>query len=392
MRRRAPLIGLLLVAAALTGGLTLIFRLRLAQGDVFPPYSSLRADPLGLRALHDSLEQLPGLRVERSLRAIRKLEAGPERTILLAGLHPQRWERLRREDFEAIDGAARAGARVVVALRAEEVDEGAERRQAALEAETRARQKRAEAGEPERRKIDYAETRRRWGVGLKARRLVASRDGAVAADEAQAAGLPELVPWKSDVYFELEADAGWRVLYRRAMEPVLAERRLGRGSLVLVADSYFLSNEALQRERAPALLAWAIGPPAHVVFAEAHLGVVAEPGVAALARRYGLAGAFFTLLLLAVLFVWQRLAGFVPPAATATAEDAPLSYHPAAGLAALLRRAVAPADLVATCVREWQPTVRDSNRARVAAALAAAPRGAEPVTLYNAAVRALQRR
>ena len=52
-----------LVLAVFVAGLILLFRLRLGQGDVFPAYSSLRADPLGTLALHDSLAQLPGARV-----------------------------------------------------------------------------------------------------------------------------------------------------------------------------------------------------------------------------------------------------------------------------------------------------------------------------------------
>jgi len=207
---------------------------------------------------------------------------------------------------------------------------------------------------------------------------------------ASIAPLPEKIAWRSDVFFELADDAGWQVIYRRGTQPVLVERRLGRGSLVLAADSYFLSNEALQHDRAPALLAWTIGPHARVVFDEAHLGVQAQPGVAALARRYGLSGAFFTLLLLAALYVWRQMALFVPP--VESGGEMALTYHPAAGLEALLRRAVPANELAAACTAEWKPTARESDRARVAAALAATPKNSSAASRYNAAVRALRRR
>ena len=391
MRRHGARLVLVLALAALVGGLAILFRLRLAQGDVFPPYSSLRADPLGTRALHDALAQVPGLRVERWFKPFADLEPAPPRTIVYAGLWARGWTQVRREDFDAIDAALRNGSRVVLAMKAEAAPNEIEREEERKEKE---RAKKKEDAATKQRKGDrpavaYVDLKRRWGADVKERVLVERSSGAVRAEGGEAAGLPGTIPWRSDVYFELEPEADWQVLYRRGARPVLVERRLGRGSLVLAADSYFLSNEALQNDRAPSLLAWIVGPHARVLFDETHLGVSAQPGVAALARRYGLSGAFFTLVLLALLFVWRRMALFVPPAEGA--GEVALTYHPAAGLEALLRRSVAPAELVAACAAEWKPTARESDRVRVEQEMAAAPKNAAPVVLYNAAVRALKR-
>lgn len=51
--------------AAFAYGAMQLYLLRFAAGDVYPPYSSYRADPVGTRALYESLESLPGLSVER---------------------------------------------------------------------------------------------------------------------------------------------------------------------------------------------------------------------------------------------------------------------------------------------------------------------------------------
>jgi hypothetical protein len=118
--------------------------------------------------------------------------------------------------------------------------------------------------------------------------------------------------------------------------------------------------------------------------------VTVQPGIAALARRYGLAGAFFTLLLLAALFVWRRMALFVPPAEEV--HEVALAYHPAAGLEALLRRAVPAEDLAVACADEWKRTARPGEVARVDAAWRAAPKAADAATLHNLALRALRRR
>ena len=67
MKHHGPLVALIAALALLVAGLGLLFHWRLGQGDLFPAYSSLRADPLGTRALHDSLALVPGRRVERRM-------------------------------------------------------------------------------------------------------------------------------------------------------------------------------------------------------------------------------------------------------------------------------------------------------------------------------------
>lgn len=390
MKRHGSLLGLLLVLAALVGGLAWLFQMRVAHGDMFPAYSSLRADPLGTRALHDALARVAGLRVERNYQPVHDLESSPARTIVFAGMRRAAWTNLPREDFDALDAALRSGSRVVLALRAETARTPEERDEERATAAERARRLKKVDPENKQPKFMPVDFRRRWGVDVKERMLMDRGAGARRTDDDRATGLPEALQWKSDVFFALEPDADWHVIYRRGSEPVLAERQLGHGSLVLVADSYVLSNEALQNNRASSLLTWVIGPHARVVFDEAHLGVVARVGVAALARRYGLSGAFFMFLLLAGLFIWRRMALFVPPAES-EAEVA-LSYHPAAGLEALMRRALTTGELAAACTAEWRTTARESDRARVEAAFATAPGNAAIATQYNRAVQSLRKR
>ena len=384
MRHHGPLVALAAVLALLATGLITLFRLRLAHGDLFPIYSSLRADPLGTRGLHDGLAQVPGLRVERRLKPLATLEAAPPRTLVLAGLTVAQWRDFSVDDFNALDAAVRAGSRVVIALRAQLADDAD-----APVAGTKPRtgKKSAEKSDRPRPAVVRADLRRLWGVTVKERTLIDPGEGAARVGEGD---LPRSVAWKSDVFFAAEQGVEWRTLYRRGGEAVLVERTLGRGTIVLAGDSYFLSNEALQRDRPTALLTWVVGPNPRVVFDESHLGVAVRPGIAALARRYGLAGAFFTLLLFAALVVWRRMALFVPPAEEE--REIALAYHPAAGLEALLHRAVPAGELAAACAAEWQRTARPGDAARVAAAFAAAPKDSSAAALHTAASRALRRR
>src|SRR6266446_184720 len=115
---RAPAVFLALLLAAFAWGVGRLFDLRYAVGDVYPPYSSLRADPLGTKVMHDALERLPGISVLRNLHATSDLERGRDTVLLILGENPS----LDIEDPAIIDGVesiALHGGRVVIALRPE---------------------------------------------------------------------------------------------------------------------------------------------------------------------------------------------------------------------------------------------------------------------------------
>jgi hypothetical protein len=106
------------------------------------------------------------------------------------------------------------------------------------------------------------------------------------------------------------------------------------------------------------LLAWTLGGGREAIFDEAHLGVVTQPGVAALMRKYRLHGLVGSLLLLALLFIWKNAVSLVPPHAEATVAAGPVvrGKDSAAGFVNLLRRSIAPADILAACYEEWRKT------------------------------------
>ena len=64
--KKLPLISLLLLVALFVFGLTQLFKLRFEAGDIYPEYSSLRADPLGAKALYQSLESLLAVQIGRA--------------------------------------------------------------------------------------------------------------------------------------------------------------------------------------------------------------------------------------------------------------------------------------------------------------------------------------
>ena len=173
--------------------------------------------------------------------------------------------------------------------------------------------------------------------------------------------LPKSLPWHSGLVFT-NITAPWKIIYARSKLPVFVERSFGPGTLVMATDSYFLSNEALRKERHPDLLAWLLGSAREIVFDEAHLGIVEQSGVATLIRRYHLVGVAGVLLLLAGLFVWKNSASLVPAYEHRAARDLVTGEEAAAGFVKLLRRNIRAGELLEICLTEWSKSVGRTKR------------------------------
>jgi hypothetical protein len=384
------------VLAATVGGLAFVYQLRLRQGDSFPDYASMRADPRGTRVLFDSLSALPNVQVTRRLEPLEDLARLPQRTLFLLGVELAEWRSFDPKAVEALDRAVRAGSRVVIALHsagARSLWEDRKKKESTEGAKKSSAEKpdtdKPEAN-PEAKKVVEAirkmELGGRWGISV---------DTGLSYQKAerQAAASPEWptrIRWGSQVFFTISDPSAWKVFYSRDNRPVLIERSLGAGSVVLSTDAYPLSNEALQQERSTPLLSWLVGGNSTIEFQESHLGLRDDPGLAQLARRYGLAGAFVALVIAALLLCWQRMVLFVPPAPRV--DEVSLKYQQTAGLQALLQRAVTPARLAEACVAEWRRTARPADIARVDTALKGLPKRSGSRETYNALVRALRRR
>ena len=102
--------------AAFAGVLAWIVAQRLGSGDIYPEYSSLRADPLGTKAFYESIDRLPGRNVNRHLHPLTRLRGSRDVTVLVLGTPS-----LAAVDagfFEHLERIARTGGRVVLAINA----------------------------------------------------------------------------------------------------------------------------------------------------------------------------------------------------------------------------------------------------------------------------------
>ncbi|MCX7824784.1 MAG: hypothetical protein N2689_04430 [Verrucomicrobiae bacterium] len=413
---------LILVAMVLVAGLTQLFLLRFAAGDVYPPYSTLRADPLGARAFYDSLASLHGLSAQRNFQSLDRLKASPPLTFFWLGENINEMKVAPKWVVESLESLVKNGARLVFTFcpeqtaprkswveraRERQMEEKKDRKKKDGPKDAKRRTARPAPRHDEGEETTIVSLRERWGFDWDHADLPRNQDGTFksipVSRRADTATLPKTITWHTAIYFT-NIDPSWRTIYSRGRRPVLVERPLGRGTIVFVADSYLLSNEGLRDNREPALLAWLVGPNTTLVFDETHLGVSESPGIMTLARQYRLHGLFAGLLVLAALFVWKNAASFVPPhdeEAGALRLEPTAGKDAAAGLVNLLRRTIPPRDLALVCFEEWKKSF--AHRQELAARLARAqslvdaersrpPAKRQPVQMYRDISRVLAER
>src|SRR5947207_12523055 len=120
MMNKVQLILVLMMSGAFLFGLSHLFKLRFEAGDIYPEYSSLRADPLGAKVFYESLDNL--LSVRRNYRPFAKLGEGRDTTLFYLGsratlmLDSISDVRLLPEEFKSLESFVVAGGRAVISL------------------------------------------------------------------------------------------------------------------------------------------------------------------------------------------------------------------------------------------------------------------------------------
>jgi hypothetical protein len=460
LKRPAILCASLLFGAVFAFGLVRLFELRFDRGDIYPPYSTLRTDPLGASVFYESLNDVPGVTAQRYFEETFKSDDGQAHALFVLGAQPDSLKWLSRSEFATMQRFVFNGGRVVVSFYPEasepwsarsahtnETDsvsgDGKKPRhghskpdQNAVENKsetnnvnsakslastnhinstnvvpplkhTSSRNERRHKNSPDDQDqqdkqdendlkselLKYADLSKEWGFDFEYKNLGTNDDGEIKFPSAQLVAasrdLPALLPIHTVLCFT-NLTNGWVTIYQRDKKmPVVVERKFGAGSVVLVADSYPFSNEALFKDRSAPLLAWLLGSGRDAIFDEAHLGIVEQPGMATLMRRYQLHGLIFSLLLVAVLFVWKNSVSLVPPHAETKVDAGPVvaGRDSASGFVNLVRRGISPAEIINVCFAEWK-----KSGARLAAVSPAQRRDLEQLIQQQAALEPHQRK
>ncbi|MBL7645184.1 MAG: hypothetical protein JNK74_03230 [Candidatus Hydrogenedentes bacterium] len=367
------------------------------SGTTFAPYSTYRADPLGMMALYNALDRMEGVATDRYIGDFSELPLGNDSTLVIAGasIGPDPVPVL-----DVLEGFAATGGRIVIAFypigndlslealddelrardRREEEDEAATDGETADEEEAKSESDTAAPTEaPQTEETPAKESEKRderepedelMDFGPPVEDLSERWDFEYEFAEPPAvtrlARLDEALPveanleGRSGLYF-VPPDEGWTNIYGKTAregevtQVGMMERKIGSGTIVLCSDAFFLSNEALRKNRNPELLSWLLGGNRTVLFSEAHLGTRQQDRIMTLVRRYRLHGVLFGFLLLGILFVWHHAATLIPrrdvPPLPTAATAAERSHQD--GLDNLLARFIPRSALLDTCVREW---------------------------------------
>jgi len=330
-------------------GVTALLVLRFEKGDVYPPYSSYRADPLGAKALYEGLGILKEVEAVRNVEPLPKLSGLSGTTLFLLGLRRSDFRAMQLSAVQAMEEAALEGGRIVISFVPTEAHSVPGSKEKEKKEPPREDAERQDDEEQELQGKEYVDLADRWSVETE----LSGEKEAEASLSALGEDLPSSLVWYSALVLE-PRDNAWRTIYVRAGKPVLIERSYGKGSITLSSDSFFLSNEAMKNKRHPRLLSWLCGAHRRIVFDETHLGVSRRPGVAGLLRKYGLAPFFISLITLALLALWKQSARFVP---ACEEDDQPVvdaSKDTFTGLTNLLRRNIPADGILDACLEEWK--------------------------------------
>ena len=95
-------------------GVAHLFVLRFESGDVYPAYSSLRSDPLGTRALYESLENIDSISVSRNYHLLKSLTFEPQTTFFYLATPADEFNWVPEEMIEVVDRLTQSGGRLVI--------------------------------------------------------------------------------------------------------------------------------------------------------------------------------------------------------------------------------------------------------------------------------------
>ncbi len=378
----------LLLAILFLFGIVHLLMLRFETGDVYAYYSSLRSDPLGTKALYESLEQCCGLKVRRNFEPFAKRKEETGAAIFYLGIEAWEVYGIPEDLSDDLDYFIRNGGRLVITFLAPRGDQSPRE-------VWKLKEKMQKAGQEGPKWVSLPEE---WGFGFED---VPLPPGSVATLVSKLAGFPGVISCDSRTSFKNPQER-WEELYARNGHPVIMERSIGRGTVVLSTLNYFLSNEAMLKERHPELLAWLAGTKRSIIFDEYHHGVFTNPGVATLIRKYRLQWVVLGLFVLAGLFVWQSAVPLVP-----AYQDQPGAIRSAArgkdsasGLTNLLRRNVPYGQILFECYEQWRKStahgISSSKLERINSMIDSQrnfpARQRKPLETYNAISRILKER
>jgi len=398
-KRTLSRIGLALLALGLIVVFGRVLEMRISSGNIYPHYSTLRHDPLGSSAIFDSFASLEGYSVGRnldSLTSVKNLKG--DTALFMLGLPWDSFKTLRaRDDSPVLRAVEDEGARLVITLNPKlvpdffrkkntaEEDNWFDRRRKLRDKLRKAKKEKEEdnSGASKKKKKSKKE---KDDLSEEEQKLEEEADESfgMKLGERLAVEIPELEDfqrpdegWKTKAGKTLDPNGvpaapsfwfsqyrlkpnnkAWKAVVTVDKAPVVLERRLGKGSIVLATDTYFASNESLHSGGNPEFLLWTTGGKSRLIFDETIHGSVSSGGAMKLIRRYRLHGFFFGMFVFIILWAWRSATSLTPGDESVDrgfVEGTAISGEQSkAGFIRLLKRSIPGKELISQCVDVWK--------------------------------------
>ena len=360
MRSVFTTIALVCTAVIFAASLVWILCLRFEYGDIYPRYCSLRSDPYGTKGFYDGLKRIEGIQVRRNYLPLDYVKELDNTTLVLLGTPIFSVHSKVLPAGQSLINQIAQGARLVISFCSYDNKHKLSSVSGSHSAQdpNKITDKKQKKDCPRCRPLHaddgiYLLLSDVFGFDLCNLGKVDSQGYTAKRQEYASAELALVLKWHGKYGFDL-SDPDWHILYSCNQKPVLAERHYKRGTVVLMADTYLLSNEAMVRDRQSSLLCWLIGSCDQVVFDETHLGVSEKPGIVTLARKYRLHGVAAGLIFMLVIFIWSKSAGmFLRKSDAVQQDDIVHGKDMQAGLLSLLQRHIKSGDLLNICYDQW---------------------------------------
>ncbi len=110
--RNGALWAIAFLAALFSFGAWEVMIAPLTTGDIYPPYSTLRADPMGAKALFESLAEQPALDVARLYEGRSPMPC--ETTLFILGVDSVEWSAAPQPVFDEYESLLKNGGRIVI--------------------------------------------------------------------------------------------------------------------------------------------------------------------------------------------------------------------------------------------------------------------------------------
>ena len=344
-----------------------MLRVRAEVNGVYPEYSSFRADPRGYRILFETLSRLESVQVDRFEQPLTDLPSSAGKILVLAGLQPGG---LPADQTKLLDSWMSSGGTLLVTFSSLQI----ERNERNLENNSDQQENKSPRAE-----VGMSDD---WGI-----RIFHSKQ--YLTSKLQSNLFPNELSWAGHLFID-PTKADWEVIAKAQELPIVLQRKFGAGKLVLLADSYPLSNVALAAHRNAELVSWLFPQHSAVLFDESHFGIVNHPGIMGMARRYGLDGAFVAILGLGLLYLWASRYTLNPVARTRSKAD--IAVKGVGGneiFTNLLRRTLPAKDLCTICLQIWKQkgVTNPVKQARLESRLNSLPPTTSQVERYNQIVK-----